>query len=665
MSGGITEKRTMRQVGVGTAAIFALLTCGVAASTAAETEEPTESPTPTVEPTEADEAPDGEEIDGDEEAGDEDDSEGESSEDSDAEELSDDDAADSEEEDDEDLSTLSEDDTESSDDDTDEESPEVEWDVAGTVVSGAGFPAESFASYTVEVEGEEDISYTGFPEEDGTTEFDVAEEWAFTGLGYGTYTLLITFEEETYEVPVTLENPYPALSTLEDVDGTDLVAALLGDHTEVSNISFTGDPTQAGIYSGWDAFDITGGIVLSTGEIYASGDDLDSSPWAQITTDPEGESTPLISEGLGGEGDADLEALIEEETGTNDAAVLEFDFVPTESHITFSYVFASEEYPEFVGSGYNDVFGFFVNGENHATFESENGETLPVSINTVNHIDNSHLFNLNDEGDFPTGIDGYTHVLEFTAPVNAGESNTLKVAIADVQDSIYDSLVFLQQGSFTQVQGPEAQGETVETDIDTAISGTFALDTNIDHPEWSIEVTSDPENGELDIDGTDWTYTPADGFTGTDSFEFTANDGELTSPAATVTIEVVEPSDEPSPTETADPTDEPTTTAEPSPSPTETADPTDEPTSTEDPSPTETADPSPTETADPTAGDSTPTDEPSVTDQGAEKGPEQDESGDDDLATTGAQVASLALGSVLLILTGAGALVWFNRRRQA
>ena len=66
---------------------------------------------------------------------------------------------------------------------------------------------------------------------------------------------------------------------------------------------------------------------------------------------------------------------------TYDAAVLEFDFVPSGSAVTFQYVFASEEYSEYANAGFNDVFGFFVNGVNRAVLPD--GVTA-LSINTVN-----------------------------------------------------------------------------------------------------------------------------------------------------------------------------------------------------------------------------------------------------------------------------------------
>ncbi|MDG2226358.1 MAG: choice-of-anchor L domain-containing protein, partial [Flavobacteriales bacterium] len=57
-------------------------------------------------------------------------------------------------------------------------------------------------------------------------------------------------------------------------------------------------------------------------------------------------------------GDGLLDGL--SSASTEDAAILEFDFEAVGSSISFRYVFASEEYLEYVNAGYNDVFGFFI-----------------------------------------------------------------------------------------------------------------------------------------------------------------------------------------------------------------------------------------------------------------------------------------------------------------
>jgi hypothetical protein len=115
-------------------------------------------------------------------------------------------------------------------------------------------------------------------------------------------------------------------------------------------------------------------------------------------------------------------------------------------------VFASEEYNEFAGSAFNDIFAFFLNGENIALIP---GTNIPVSINNINANTNSAFFRNNDPSDleeplpFNTEFDGFTVVLAASAFVTPGETQRLKIAIADTSDSILDSAVFIKQGSLS------------------------------------------------------------------------------------------------------------------------------------------------------------------------------------------------------------------------
>ncbi len=230
---------------------------------------------------------------------------------------------------------------------------------------------------------------------------------------------------------------------VEDMTGTltpaDLVTALVGPGITVTNITYTGSLQAAGIFTGGlGIISFQNGIILSSGVI---SNVVGPNTFDGITGI---NSTP---------GDADLDAL----SGftTEDAAVLEFDFVTGEPGLLFRYVFASDEYNEFVNSEFNDVFGFFINGQNCATVGGD-----PVSINTINNgnpfgtgpVSNPQLYINNDPDDpgpatINTEMDGLTVKLDCSAIVVPGVTNHMKLAIADASDAFLDSNVFLQAGS--------------------------------------------------------------------------------------------------------------------------------------------------------------------------------------------------------------------------
>ena len=104
------------------------------------------------------------------------------------------------------------------------------------------------------------------------------------------------------------------------------------------------------------------------------------------------------------------------------------------------YAFGSEEYPEFVGSAYNDVMGVFVDGVNCATVEG-----LPVSINTVNENVNASYYvdNLQGQSGYQTSLDGLTVPLTCAVDVVPGVPVEIEIAVADTSDGRYDSAVAL------------------------------------------------------------------------------------------------------------------------------------------------------------------------------------------------------------------------------
>ncbi|MCS7046774.1 MAG: choice-of-anchor L domain-containing protein [Gemmataceae bacterium] len=243
-----------------------------------------------------------------------------------------------------------------------------------------------------------------------------------------------------------LEDRLTPVTTVTDLTGgltpTALVQTLLGQGVQVSNVVYRGTNVSAGRFTGGqNSVGFDEGIILSSGAANAViGNNNNSS----------GGFANNVTSGNAAPGDPDLNALVAPAT-TFDATVLEFDFIPAGNTLTFKYVFASEEYPDFVGTAFNDVFAFFLNGQNVARIPNTN---IPVSINNVNAQSNSQFFVDNYSSNTPARqitMDGLTVVLTVTANVNAGQVNRIKLAIADTADSALDSNVFIQSGSFTSL----------------------------------------------------------------------------------------------------------------------------------------------------------------------------------------------------------------------
>ncbi len=285
---------------------------------------------------------------------------------------------------------------------------------------------------------------------------------------------------------------------------------IAGGCFEVSNITFSGSNVARGTFSNaMPSIGMEEGLILATGDIIqAAGPN----------------SGPNSGSDLAAPSDPDLAALIDVSTfSIYDAAILEFDFVPTTDQISFEYVFGSEEYCTYVGSAYNDVFGFFISGPGINGPYSNNAEniallpgtTMPVSINNVNHISNTNYYvsnllsqELTDCEESPLGIepalgnceyDGFTVVLTAVASVIPCETYHIKLAIADVGDGFLDSGVFFKANSF--VAGGQAAVSAV-----SPIPGTNKVYENcsVGYFEFvrTIDDNSEPLNINIQVGGT-------------------------------------------------------------------------------------------------------------------------------------------------------------------
>lgn len=251
---------------------------------------------------------------------------------------------------------------------------------------------------------------------------------------------------------------------------SDLAQGLAGDGVTVSNVSVGGAGSAAGRFTGGAAagLGIDSGVVLSSGAVGGVA----------------GTPGDFRSTSHGSAGDADLDALTP--PAVYDAAVLEFDFVPNGDTVYVEYVFASEEYPEYANSQYEDVFGFFVNGTNCATVDGGR-----VTINTINHAVRSALYR--DGSTVASAMDGLTVVLVCEATVVPGVTNHMKLGIADGADDSYDSTVFVKAGSFSTTP-PDADSDSVPDAGDNCPSdaNTDQVDSDADGIGDACETNTPP-----------------------------------------------------------------------------------------------------------------------------------------------------------------------------
>ena len=254
----------------------------------------------------------------------------------------------------------------------------------------------------------------------------------------------------------------PVVTRISDAGGPtpeDMVNSLLSADAGITivpgSVAYTGSNAASGTFTGGGT-NQSNSIGIQTGIILSSGDA------AFVSNVPNTNGGAGINNGT--PGNALLDGL--GQGTTVNASILSFNFIPTSNQVQFSYVFGSEEYNNFVNTGFNDVFGFFVNGENFALIP---GTDTPVAINNVNcggptggpadgnNPENCNFFRDNppNVGNIDTEIDGLTVVLSFVANVNPGEENLILLGVADVQDGNLDSAVFIAAGTFQSCGGPD------------------------------------------------------------------------------------------------------------------------------------------------------------------------------------------------------------------
>lgn len=243
---------------------------------------------------------------------------------------------------------------------------------------------------------------------------------------------------------------------------------LLGGGIYATNISGTLSAAASGSFTatGNASFTLTGGIILSTGAVAGM----------PLT------STHFASTNLSAPGHPLLDPIVAPAT-TYDAQSITFDFKSASDSVEFDFVFASEEYNEYVNTPLNDVFAFFVTGPGFAPNTNVAvipGTTTPITINTINnggpYVGTSsgpctncsyYIDNVVQPSPIAFAYDGFTTTIKIKFPVWPCSDYTFTMVIADASDGHYDSAVLLGENTFIACPYMQISNRTTGIPTDT------------------------------------------------------------------------------------------------------------------------------------------------------------------------------------------------------
>lgn len=304
---------------------------------------------------------------------------------------------------------------------------------------------------------------------------------------------------------------------------------LLGEGVHVFNVKYNNssnliaNPTIGTFNAnGYGGLQMQNGIIMTTGDVNV----------APGPNSAAGLSTPIA----GYYSDPEMQVVATGEI--NSCSTLDFDFVSLTNSFNFNFCFASEEYPEYVCSNFNDVFAFFITGPDPVTLDERTWnialipgsitDTTPngiaVAINSVNsgtfsnsggsgcysdfsnfYVDNDYTYGSSIEG---IQYDGYTSKMSATTSILPCVQYHMHISICNVGDNAWDSGVFLEGNSFSSPSaaiGLSHQGiDTLWGSCDKVVPLTLAQ-TDFDHGTIHFSFGGTAEEGVdfecVDVDG--------------------------------------------------------------------------------------------------------------------------------------------------------------------
>lgn len=238
------------------------------------------------------------------------------------------------------------------------------------------------------------------------------------------------------------------------------------------------------------SFPISSGVILSTGNAKnASGhNSVDGEPSLADGSEVDASLNYIWK------GDVDLERAIGLATNsTNNASIIEFDFIPTSNFISFKFLMASEEYIDSFPCNFSDSFAFLLKPKG-STAPYKNlavipNTTTPISVvNIHNAIEgscsakNAQYFDKYNTGANAStsaiNFNGQTKVFTAFSNVVPNQEYHIKLVIADFQDAEFDSAVFIEAGSFN-IGGSLGEDRTIANENPGCNGTPIVLDATI------------------------------------------------------------------------------------------------------------------------------------------------------------------------------------------
>jgi hypothetical protein len=311
---------------------------------------------------------------------------------------------------------------------------------------------------------------------------------------------------------------------------------IFGDGVVVTGASYTGSSNSSAVYSNGQ---LTGGVTPSnSGVILSTGNAKD---FTQSSGDPNRNTNTGTNTG-GLDNDAAFNAIAG--ARTYDASVLTVNFIPTGNVMTMQFVISSEEYPEYIGSLYNDVVGVWINGV-HVPITVGSGVS---GVNNINGNTQPNLYVDNTQDQYNTEMDGFTVTLSLDIPVKPGMVNTIRIGVADTSDTNYDTNLLIAADSVQTVLVARDDSVTMTTQEyetinvlanDSHTLGTLTI-TKINGQSvvvGSIITLPSGQTVQLNADGSFTIH--GNGDTETVAFTYTVQDGLGHTDTAQVTIKSI------------------------------------------------------------------------------------------------------------------------------